>query len=260
MHTIDDLLVVMQRLRDKKNGCPWDKKQTMQSLMPYTLEETYELLDAIVADDTAQIKEELGDVLFQTIFYSQIAQETEKFTFAQVIDELTAKLIRRHGHVFTEQAAIDEAQIKQRWEQSKQQEREAKQQISVLDDIPRALPALKRAQKIQKRVANVGFDWPEASAVFSKINEEIAELNQAIAAQDKANMAEELGDLLFCCVNLARHLQIDAETALEQSNQKFIRRFRFIEERLAEQNKTPEQSHLLEMGSLWQQAKAQEKA
>lgn len=254
----------MSRLRDPDGGCPWDLAQDFKSITPSTIEEAYELVDAIATDDIRQIKEELGDVLFQVIFYSQLAKERQWFEFHQIVDSLTEKLIRRHPHVFPQgeltarfnkDIAIDE--VKQQWEAIKQAERNGKQQHRILDDIPLALPALSRAQKIQKRVAQVGFDWPNAISAMVKIREEINELELAIEKHDIANIKEEIGDLLFSCVNVARHLKIDSESALAASNQKFARRFNHIEEMLAQQDKTPETATLQEMDSLWQQAKEQ---
>lgn len=263
-YSLDDLLYLMSRLRDPDGGCPWDLAQDFKSITPSTIEEAYELVDAIAIDDNRQIKEELGDVLFQVIFYSQLGKERQWFEFHQIVDSLTDKLIRRHPHVFpngeltarfNKDIAIDE--VKQQWEAIKQAERNDKQQHRILDDIPLALPALSRAQKMQKRVAQIGFDWPDAISAIVKIREEINELELAIEKHDIANIKEEIGDLLFSCVNVARHLKVDPESALAASNRKFAQRFNHIEEILGQQGKTPETATLQEMDSLWQQAKDQ---
>lgn len=261
-YTVDDLLYLMGRLREPETGCAWDRKQTAETLMPYTLEEVYELVDAINQGDVEHLREELGDVLFQVIFYAQLSKEAQQFDFDDIVHTLCDKLVRRHPHVFADgdlyktlNTQADIASIKKQWESIKQQERKAKQQNGLLDDIPKALPALKRAQKLQKRAADVGFDWPAAQSALSKISEELAELSQAIASNDAENTAEEIGDLLFSCVNVARHLQLDAETLLIGANRKFEQRFSYIEEHLAAQGKQVKESSLLEMDSLWQQSK-----
>jgi len=266
LYNMDDLLYLMERLRNPKTGCAWDRQQTQESLVPYTLEEVYELVDAIAQGDVEHIREELGDVLFQVIFYAQLSQEEQQFDFADIVHTLCDKLLRRHPHVFAEgdlhkelDETADIASIKKQWEVIKQQERDTKQQSGLLDDIPKALPALKRAQKLQKRAADVGFDWPAAQSALSKISEELAELAQAIDNNDAENTAEEIGDLLFSCVNVARHLQLDAETMLLAANRKFEQRFSYIEQGLKKQGKTVKESSLLEMDSLWQQSKLVEK-
>jgi nucleoside triphosphate diphosphatase len=263
-YSIDDLLAVMARLRDPQNGCPWDLQQTFQTIVPSTLEECYELADAIEHEDYAHVREELGDVLFQVIFYSQLGAELDLFRFGDVVHGLVDKLLRRHPHVFADgtidgaatASVIDEAEVKQRWEAIKAEERAQKTRHGVLDDVPMAMPAIVRAQKLQKRAANVGFDWPSAAPVFNKLREEIAEIEQALAQGDADGVEDEVGDLLFAVTNLARHLQVDAETALRRSNRKFERRFHFIEQQLAAAGKSPAQSSLLEMDSLWDAAKA----
>ena len=261
-YSLDDLLYLMSRLRDPDGGCPWDLEQSFKSITPSTIEEAYELVDAINADHPKQIKEELGDLLFQVVFYAQMGKECGWFNFNDIVDVLTDKLVRRHPHVFPSgdlHARFDHEvsveDVKQQWEAIKQTERADKQQHRVLDDIPQALPALNRAQKIQKRLARVGFDWSDTAPVIAKLREEIDELERAIDNRDKANMHEELGDILFSCVNVARHLKIDAETALADSNRKFTRRFNQVEERLAGQGKTPETATLEEMDALWEQVK-----
>ena len=235
---IEDLRYLMRRLRDPKSGCPWDLKQNFQSLTSHTIEEAYEVVDAIEQDDMSHLSEELGDLLFQIIFYSQLAEEQSQFSFDDIITTITQKLIRRHPHVFPEGtiessrvSLADEeiVEIKRVWEEIKRQERTDKGIGKTLDDIPLALPALNRALKLQKRAANVGFDWSDIKPVIEKINEEVIELEVEIKRGDKVRMADELGDLLFSCVNLARHLKLDPETSLRGANQKFKRRFESME-------------------------------
>ncbi len=235
---IEDLRYLMRRLRDPKSGCPWDLKQNFQSLTSHTIEEAYEVVDAIEQDDMSHLSEELGDLLFQIIFYSQLAEEQSQFSFDDIISTITQKLIRRHPHVFPEStiessrvSLADEeiVEIKRVWEEIKRQERTDKGIGKTLDDIPLALPALNRALKLQKRAANVGFDWSDIKPVIEKINEEVIELEVEIKRGDKVRMADELGDLLFSCVNLARHLKLDPETSLRGANQKFKRRFESME-------------------------------
>lgn len=235
---IEDLRYLMRRLRDPQSGCPWDLKQNFQSLTSHTIEEAYEVVDAIEQDDMSHLSEELGDLLFQIIFYSQLAEEQSQFSFDDIISTITQKLIRRHPHVFPEGtiessrvSLADEeiVEIKRVWEEIKRQERTDKGVGKTLDDIPLALPALNRALKLQKRAANVGFDWSDIKPVIEKINEEVIELEVEIKRGDKVGMADELGDLLFSCVNLARHLKLDPETSLRGANQKFKRRFESME-------------------------------
>jgi ATP diphosphatase len=235
---IEDLRYLMRRLRDPKSGCPWDLKQNFQSLTSHTIEEAYEVVDAIEQDDMSHLREELGDLLFQIIFYSQLAEEQSQFSFDDIISTITQKLIRRHPHVFPEGtiessrvslADAEIVEIKRVWEEIKRQERTDKGVGKTLDDIPLALPALNRALKLQKRAANVGFDWSDIKPVIEKINEEVIELEVEIKRGDKVGMADELGDLLFSCVNLARHLKLDPETSLRGANQKFKRRFESME-------------------------------
>jgi len=235
---IEDLRYLMRRLRDPKSGCPWDLKQNFQSLTSHTIEEAYEVVDAIEQDDMSHLSEELGDLLFQIIFYSQLAEEQSQFSFDDIISTITQKLIRRHPHVFPEGtiessrvslADAEIVEIKRVWEEIKRQERTDKGVGKTLDDIPLALPALNRALKLQKRAANVGFDWLDIKPVIEKINEEVIELEVEIKRGDKVRMADELGDLLFSCVNLARHLKLDPETSLRGANQKFKRRFESME-------------------------------
>ncbi|MET1078815.1 MAG: nucleoside triphosphate pyrophosphohydrolase [Pseudomonas sp.] len=271
MYALDDLLHLMARLRDPQAGCPWDLKQTYASIVPHTLEEAYEVADAIERGDFEQLPGELGDLLFQVVYYSQLAREEGRFEFASVVDGITRKLLRRHPHVFptgdlyaaAEVAALDEAQIKRRWEAIKAEERAERatvpEQLSLLDDVPAVLPALSRAVKLQKRAAQVGFDWSDPLPVLDKVREELDEVLQAISEDDPQAVAEELGDLLFAATNLARHLKVDPETALRAANAKFERRFRFIEQALRETRRPIEDCSLDELDALWGEAKRQEK-
>lgn len=265
MYQLNDLLHLMARLRDPQYGCPWDLKQDYASIVPHTLEEAYEVADAIERGDFAHLPGELGDLLFQVVYYSQLAKEEGRFEFATVVDAITRKLVRRHPHVFPDgdlygapdMACLEEAAIKQRWEEIKAA---APEQLSLLDDVPSALPALSRAAKLQKRAAQVGFDWPEALPVVDKVREELDEVLEAMSENDPEAVAEELGDLLFVAVNLARHLKVDPETALRSANAKFERRFRYIEQALREAGRPIEDCTLDELDALWGEAKKQEKA
>ena len=270
MYTLDDLLHLMARLRDPQHGCPWDLKQTYATIVPYTLEEAYEVADAIECSDFEHLQGELGDLLFQVVYYSQLAREEGRFEFDGVVDSITRKLIRRHPHVFPngelyaalDTPKLDDTQVKQRWEEIKAQERAEKgepEQLSLLDDVPAALPALSRAAKLQKRAAQVGFDWPDALPVLDKVREELDEVLQAMADDDSVALADELGDLLFAAVNLARHLKVDPENALRGANKKFERRFRFIEQALRDIGRPIEDCTLEDMDALWGEAKRQEK-
>ena len=270
MYQLHDLLHLMARLRDPQHGCPWDLKQSYATIVPYTLEEAYEVADAIERADFEHLPGELGDLLFQVVYYSQLAAEEGRFEFAAVVDGITRKLIRRHPHVFVDgdlygapgAAKLEEAAVKQRWEELKAQERAAKaaapQQLSLLDDVPSALPALSRALKLQKRTAQVGFDWPDALPVVDKVREELDEVLEAMADNDAEAISEEIGDLLFVVANLARHLKVDAESALRAANRKFERRFRFIEQALREAGRPIENCTLDELDALWGEAKKQE--
>lgn len=271
MYKLDDLLHLMARLRDPQNGCPWDLKQSYATIVPYTLEEAYEVADAIERGDFDHLREELGDLLFQVVYYAQLAREEGRFEFDAVVDGITRKLVRRHPHVFPDgdlygkpdAAKLAEAAVKQRWEELKAEERAAKAaepvQLSLLDDVPNALPALSRAAKLQKRASQVGFDWADALPVVDKVREELDEVLEAMAGGDAQAQAEEVGDLLFVVVNLARKLKIDPETALRAANGKFERRFRYIETALRDQGRSLEDSSLEEMDELWGAAKRDEK-
>ena len=240
MNQIDRLLTIMQRLRDPENGCPWDKEQTFATIAPYTLEETYEVLDAIAREDFDDLRGELGDLLFQVVFYAQMAQEEGRFDFNDICAAISDKLERRHPHVFADSSAENSSEVLARWEQIKTEERAQKAQHSALDDIPRSLPALMRAQKIQKRCANVG----------------LYEARQAVV--DQAKLEEEMGDLLFATVNLARHLGTKAEIALQKANEKFERRFREVERIVAARGLEMTGVDLETMEEVWQQVKRQE--
>ena len=262
-YSLDDLLCLMARLRDPVDGCPWDLAQTFSSIAPHTIEESYELLDAIQGENFQHIKEELGDVLFQVVFYSQLAKEQGEFEFSEIVSTLVDKLIRRHPHVFpaatltsrSGEQNITSVEIKNTWESIKSSERLEKNQQGILDDVPLALPALTRAAKLQKRASRVGFDWSKSAAVLNQLKLEIAELEEAMQSSDDQHILEELGDVLFSTVNLARHLQVDPESALRQSNHKFERRFRFIESALLTAGSSPQQATLEKMDELWDEAK-----
>ncbi len=245
----------MAALRHPQNGCPWDIKQTSASISTYTLEETHELLHAIETGDIHNFKEELGDLLFHIVFHAQIASEQNQFDIEDVISTIIEKMTRRHPHVFeTEQHnQLDEKELKKQWQQLKQQEKTAPQRI--LDDVGHKFPALIRAQKLQDAAAEYYFDWPTAEPVLEKIEEEITELREAMAANDQNHIKDEMGDILFACTNLARHIDVDAESALRLSNEKFIRRFDFVVRQMENNGIefTPDQ--LDQMEQFWQQSK-----
>jgi len=232
---IQRLVEIMARLRDKKHGCPWDIEQTFETILPYTLEEAYEVADAIQRQDMAALKEELGDLLLQVVFHSQMASETGTFHFEEVAEAMSDKMLRRHAHVFAGTDIKTAQQQTEAWEEHKKRERTEKQKTSTLDDVPHAFPALLRAQKLQKRAAKTGFDWPTAAPIFDKIEEEILEVHEALSMDSPDKIEEEIGDLLFAVVNLARHLNIDAESALRHANHKFENRFTQMEQ-LAKKN------------------------
>ena len=251
-------LVEIMRVLRGPGGCPWDRDQTFASIAPYTIEEAYEVASAIEEKDFQALPGELGDLLFQAVFHAQMASEAGLFDFGDVVEAVTAKMIRRHPHVFGDESAKANAtDQKAYWERLKAQERKARAQTGVLDDVPAALPALVRAEKLQKRASSVGFDWNNAAHVLDKIAEEAREVEEA---RSQAAREEELGDLLFVIANLARHLKVDPEAALRAANEKFTRRFRHIEAALAAQGSSPEAATLAQMEALWQDAKAAEKA
>ena len=257
-----ELLEVMARLRDPINGCPWDIEQSFETIAPYTIEEAYEVAGAIEDRNWSALKEELGDLLFQSVYHAQMAKEAGFFSFEDVVEVVVRKMIRRHPHVFAGQAGINSAEAQTTaWEEHKRRERAGKPSSGrVLDDVTKALPALLRAEKLQRRAASVGFDWDSASRVVEKIAEEAQEIVDAQReGAPKEKLEDEIGDLLFCVVNLARHLKVDPETALRATNAKFTRRFGAVEDGLAAQGRTPKDASLDEMEALWQAAKASEK-
>jgi nucleoside triphosphate diphosphatase len=254
------LLAIMARLRDPERGCPWDREQDFASIAPYTIEEAYEVAEAIAENDMAALKDELGDLLFQVVFHSRMAEERGAFAFADVAAAIADKMVRRHPHVFGDSEIADAAAQTVAWEEHKAEERRARgadRPHSALDGVGAALPALTRAEKIQKRAARVGFDWPAAAPILDKIEEELGELRAELATGSKARIADELGDLLFAVANLARHLAVDPETALRDATRKFERRFRRVEALLAENGRTPAESTLDEMEAEWQRSKTE---
>lgn len=258
---IDRLLRIMARLRDPETGCPWDQEQTFGTIAPYTIEEAYEVADAIEKGDLGELRQELGDLLFQVVFHARLAEEQGAFSFEDVAAAVCEKMIRRHPHVFGDAPARSSADQSQAWEAIKSQERAVKKSgAGVLDDVPLGLPALTRAVKLSKRAARVGFVWRETRDVLDKLEEELAELRVEIERNASEAVKEELGDLLFVCANLARDLEVDPEEALRAANAKFVRRFAFIEGALAAEGRTPEQSDLEEMDRLWNVARAADKA
>lgn len=262
---LDRLLAIMAQLRDPKNGCPWDLEQNFATIVPHTIEEAYEVADAIAQNDMPGLKSELGDLLFQVVFYSQMAGEAGKFSMVDVINSINKKMIDRHPHVFGEEEIKSSAAQTVAWEARKAAERAknamADQPVSALDGVALGLPALTRADKLQKRAARVGFDWPDTKQVLDKVREELAEVEAEIEAQTRhERVVDEIGDLLFVCANLSRHLKVDPESALRQANGKFERRFRRIEAILAAEGKTTEQVDLERMEAAWQQAKVEERS
>lgn len=256
--SISTLLDIMRALRDPETGCPWDVEQTFATIAPYTIEEAYEAAGAIDDEDWMALKDELGDLLLQVVFHARMAEEKKLFDFGDVVAAIVDKMIRRHPHVFGDLAGIDSAEKQTAaWEEHKARERAGKPG-GVLDGVPHALPALMRAEKLQKRASTVGFDWDSTPKVLDKIVEEAREIVEAQGKGiAKEKLEEEIGDLLFAVANLARHLKIDPETALRATNAKFTRRFKFIEETLAVRDKTPGEASLDEMEAIWQRAKTE---
>jgi nucleoside triphosphate diphosphatase len=261
-YTVVDLLRVMQRLRDPQTGCPWDLRQDFHSIVPSTLEECYELAQAIEHEDFNHVAEELGDVLFQVIFYAQLGEEQNLFSFDAIVHTLVEKLIRRHPHVFARgeiegllhtRSSVEE--VRQTWEAIKQNERNSKNQFGLLADVPLALPALPRAQKVQKRAAQVNFDWVDIPAVMDKLQEELDELRRAMSGQSAEALQDEMGDVLFTCVNLARHLGLDAEESLRHATVKFERRFGLMEVAAAAEGDVLSTLSEAQLDHLWRQAK-----
>lgn len=261
MRPIDRLLSIMATLRDPVRGCPWDLEQTFATIAPYTIEEAYEVAEAIDHGDMAQLKDELGDLLFQVVFYAQMASERGDFDFDAIANSIAGKMERRHPHVFGESGPRDTAQQIAAWEDTKEAERADKGIDSVLDGVARTLPPMTRALKLQNRAARVGFDWAEAVDVIDKIIEEAHELKaEMTSGGDVSAIEDEMGDMLFACVNLARKLDIDPERALKRTNAKFERRFRHVETELRSRGSTPQAATLDEMEALWNDAKTLEKS
>ena len=256
---IERLLEIMRCLRDPQTGCPWDIEQDFSSIAPYTIEEAYEVADAIERKAYDELKGELGDLLFQSVFHAQMAQEAGHFTFQDVVRTMSDKMVARHPHVFGDESRDKSAEQQTLdWETIKAAERAGKEQKGALDGVAANLPALLRAHKLQKRAARVGFDWPDASHVLAKITEEAAELEEARDNMDADALEDEFGDLLFVMVNLGRHLGIEPEAALRRTNAKFTRRFEQVEARLAARGKAPSDSTLEEMDALWDEVKIEE--
>ncbi len=256
---IDALIEVMARLRAPEGGCPWDLEQNFRTIAPYTVEEAYEVADAIERGDMAALKDELGDLLFQAVFHAQMAKEEGLFSFGDVAQGIAQKMIRRHPHVFGEATMRTAEEQTDAWEAQKAKERADKGHESLLADVPAGLPGLTRAVKLQKRAARVGFDWTNAKDVLGKIAEETEELTEAVASADRDHIEEEYGDLLFVLANLSRHLDIDPESALRRANEKFIRRFRHIEKTFAAKGADLNDASLDEMEALWVEAKEMDK-
>lgn len=264
-YTLADLRAVMARLRDPESGCPWDVKQTFETIAPYTIEEAYEVADAIQRGNKDALKDELGDLLLQVVYHAQMAEEDGSFSFDDVADAITRKMIRRHPHVFEDPERREEFLNSNLWEQIKAEEKsergEATDTISILSDIPVGLPGLTRASKLQKRAADVGFDWSDVGLIIDKVEEELSELKEAIASgESKDRIADEFGDVAFVLANVGRRLGVDPESALRGTCAKFIRRFQYIEHALAAQGRGPADADLDEMDTLWNSAKRAESA
>ena len=248
LKSIERLLLIMDDLRAQ---CPWDKKQTMQTLRTLTIEETYELADAIIDDDMQEVKKELGDLLLHIAFYSKIGDEKGLFDIGQVAEAISDKLVDRHPHIYGDVTVADEAEVKRNWEKLKLKEGKK----SVLEGVPRSLPALVKAQRIQEKAAGIGFDWEQPEQVFDKVREELQEFSEEVANRDKDRMESEFGDILFALINYARFLEINPENALERTNKKFIYRFQYLEERAREEGKSLSEMTLDEMDVYWEEAK-----
>ena len=260
-HPIEKLLSIMRALRDPQSGCPWDQQQTFATIAPYTIEEAYEVADAIVRQDYTALRDELGDLLLQVVYHSEMAAEQDRFTFDDVVDSICAKMIRRHPHVFAAETYENSGDLEQEWERIKQQERAAangdQSSDSLLDNVAVGMPPLVRARKLQKKAARVNFDWPDAASVLNKVEEELAELGSEISAHaEHARLAEEVGDLLFSVVNLCRHMQVDAELALQKANDKFAARFKHVEKLASQRNQQLADLDAKALDELWELAKA----
>jgi ATP diphosphatase len=266
---ISRLIEIMAALRAPETGCPWDIEQDFSTIAPYTIEEAYEVADAIARGDFDDLREELGDLLLQVVYHAQMAQETGEFAFGDVVEAITTKMIRRHPHVFGDERARSAGMAKGMWEKIKAAEKADKRNARIargldpedhgkgyLDSVPVALPALTRALKLQEKAARVGFDWSEAAPILDKIEEEIGELREALAKGDTAPIKDEFGDMLFAVVNLGRHLKLDSEAALSGTNDKFRSRFHYVERALEQSGSSLENATLDEMEALWQQAKS----
>lgn len=259
---MNDLLALMSRLRDPKTGCPWDVEQTFETIAPYTIEEAYEVREAISNNDYDNLKDELGDLLLQIVFHSKIAEESKLFCFEDVVQNICTKIVERHPHVFGDAKIETVNEQLESWEDIKAKERENRSKsqsepLSALGGVSIAYPALLRAEKLQKRAARVGFDWKKIEPVLNKLDEEVSELNEVLNGNcDKLRLEEELGDILFTCVNIARHINVDPETALHKANKKFIQRFQHVEKLLKEEvNKKPENADLADLEERWTRAK-----
>lgn len=261
MQAIERLKQIMKDLRNPESGCPWDIEQDYSSIAPYTVEEAYEVADAIERGDMEDLKSELGDLLFQVIFHSQMADEQGLFDFGDVVDQLNQKLVRRHPHVFADERVEDKEQLALQWEQQKHEERQAKLEKSrtepgAFDDIASTMPALKWSHKLQKRAASSGFDWPNIWPVFEKLEEEVAELKAELGHEENfERIQDEFGDVLFVCVNIAMHVGVDAEKSLRHANRKFITRYEVMEQLMAEEGRQFEDCTLDQMENYWQKAK-----
>ena len=254
LNSLSKLIKITDTLMGE-DGCPWDKVQTRESLKPYLVEETYEVLDALDANDPEKIKDELGDLLYQILFHSKISSLKGEFNFRDVIDNLSEKMVRRHPHVFKEGELNTPDQVVKQWEEIKRNEKNQANQKSILDNIPKNLPSLLRAQKLQKKAAKEGFDWDQISDVFDKLDEEIAEFKEAVLKKKSADIQNEIGDIIFVITNIAKCYKIDAEEALRSTNNKFIKRFQYIEQKIKAKGKTLKDSPLEEMERYWQEAK-----
>jgi tetrapyrrole methylase family protein/MazG family protein len=255
---ISDLLEIMAKLRGE-NGCPWDKAQTTESLKPFLLEEAYEVIDAIERNDQKDLVEELGDLLLQVVFHSRLAEERGDFDFYDVVSGICQKMIHRHPHIFGEVKAETTGEVLKNWEEIKREEKDIKTQSQSMAKVPKIMPALMRAYKVQEKAARVGFDWDDVEDAMNKVTEELCELREVYKGSDRDKIREEMGDLLFAAVNVARLLEIDAELALKDATSKFIRRFSFVEQAAAENDKHLQEMTLEEMDELWEQGKSNEK-